>query len=204
MSQSNPLIVGITGGIGSGKTTAANVFEKLGVPIYIADEKARALTAENDQILSYIRKTYGDDVFDGEGNLNRKALGEAVFGNKEKLDELNNVIHPMVAQDFKSWGREQSTPYVLKEAAVLFESGTYTDCDYVILVVASRETRIQRVIKRSGLSREDIESRMHHQWSDEDKMALSDFVIYNDDENDLISQIYDIHEDIKRLANSGS
>ncbi len=204
MSQSNPLIVGITGGIGSGKTTAANVFEKLGVPIYIADEKARALTAENDQILSYIRKTYGDDVFDGEGNLNRKALGEAVFGNKEKLDELNNVIHPMVAQDFKSWVREQSTPYVLKEAAVLFESGTYTDCDYVILVVASRETRIQRVIKRSGLSREDIESRMHHQWSDEDKMALSDFVIYNDDENDLISQIYDIHEDIKRLANSGS
>jgi dephospho-CoA kinase len=204
MSQSNPLIVGITGGIGSGKTTAANVFEKLGVPIYIADEKARALTAENDQILSYIRKTYGDDVFDGEGNLNRKALGEAVFGNKEKLDELNNVIHPMVAQDFKSWVREQSTPYVLKEAAVLFESGTYTDCDYVILVVASRETRIQRVIKRSALSREDIEGRMHHQWSDEDKMALSDFVIYNDDENDLISQIYDIHEDIKRLANSGS
>ncbi len=204
MAQTSPLIVGITGGIGSGKTTAAKVFEKLGVPIYIADDKARMLTAENEQILSYIRETYGDEMFDDNGALNRKALGEAVFGNKERLDALNKVIHPLVAQDFKSWVAEQSFPYVLKEAAVLFESGTYTDCNYVILVVAPRESRIERVMKRSGLSREDIENRMQHQWSDEDKMALSDFVIYNGDENDLISQIYDIHEDIKRLSNTGS
>lgn len=204
MTQLSPLIVGITGGIGSGKTTAASVFEKLGVPIYIADEKARQLTASNDDILAYIKHTYGDAMFDDTGGLKRKALGEEVFGDKDKLNQLNKVIHPIVAADFKQWSAAQSSPYVLKEAAVLFESGTYTDCDYVVLVVAPRETRIQRVIKRSGLSREDIESRMHHQWSDEDKMALSDFVIYNDDEHDLIPQIYEIHEDIKRFADSRS
>ncbi len=203
MASKKPLIVGITGGIGSGKTTAAKIFESLGIPIYIADEKARTLTAENPEILSYIRETYGDGVFDENGALLRKKLGEKVFGDKEKLKALNEVIHPIVNRDFKEWTAQQDAPYVLKEAAVLFESGNYTNCDYVILVVAPKEIRINRVMKRSGLSREDIEARMHHQWSDDDKLALSDFVIHNDDDHELMPQIYDIHEDIKRLANSG-
>lgn len=203
MASKKPLIVGITGGIGSGKTTAAKIFESLGIPIYIADEKARTLTAENPEILSYIRETYGDGVFDENGALLRKKLGEKVFGDKEKLKALNEVIHPIVNRDFKEWTAQQDAPYVLKEAAVLFESGNYTNCDYVILVVAPKEVRINRVMKRSGLSREDIEARMLHQWSDDDKLALSDFVIHNDDDHELMPQIYDIHEDIKRLANSG-
>ncbi|MCH8546624.1 MAG: dephospho-CoA kinase [Cryomorphaceae bacterium] len=203
MASKKPLVVGITGGIGSGKTTAAKIFESLGIPIYIADEKARTLTAQNSEILSYIRSTYGDEVFDDNGDLIRKKLGEQVFGDKEKLKALNEVIHPIVSKDFKEWTAQQDAPYVLKEAAVLFESGNYTNCDYVILVVAPKETRIERVIKRSGLTREDIEARMHHQWSDDDKLALSDFVIHNDDHHELMPQIYDIHEDIKRLANSG-
>jgi dephospho-CoA kinase len=197
-----PLVVGITGGIGSGKTTVARIFEKLGVPIYIADEKARERTATDSRIKNYIRETYGAELFEDDGTLRRKALGEIVFPDKEKLQSLNEVIHPIVAEDFTQWLSEQSAPYVLKEAAVLFESGTYKDCDYIILVVAPKELRIQRVIKRSGLSREEIESRMNHQWSDDDKIALSNFVIRNGDDDNLMSQVYEIHEDLTSAANS--
>ncbi|MCC5917330.1 MAG: dephospho-CoA kinase [Cryomorphaceae bacterium] len=201
--RDKPLIVGITGGIGSGKTTVARIFEKLGIPIYIADDKSRELTANHPDIKDFIKKQYGEDLFDKNGDLRRKALGEIVFADKEKLKALNAVIHPIVKEDFKSWAENQDAPYVLKEAAVLFESGTYTDCDYVILVVAPKESRIQRVMKRSGLSRDEILARMHHQWSDDDKVALSDFVVNNEDHSNLLPQIFEIHEDIKRAANSG-
>jgi dephospho-CoA kinase len=197
-----PLIVGITGGIGSGKTTVARIFEKMGVPIYIADEKAREITSTDSRIKNYIRETYGTKLFKADDSLKRKALGKIVFPDKEKLQSLNEVIHPIVAEDFQEWLSIQSTPYVLKEAAVLFESGTYNDCDYIILVVAPKELRIQRVIKRSGLSREEIESRMNHQWSDDVKIALSNFVILNGDDDNLMSQVYEIHEDLTSEANS--
>jgi dephospho-CoA kinase len=200
--NNKPLIIGITGGIGSGKTTVARIFEKMGIPIYIADEKARELTATHADIHKYIREKYGDELFNKKGELRRKKLGERVFSNKELLQELNDVIHPIVTEDFKQWTLEQNSPYVLKEAAVLFESGTYSSCDYIILVVAPKETRIDRVMKRSRLSREEVIARMNHQWSDEDKMALSDFVIYNDDDHELMPQIYEIHEDIKRFSNT--
>jgi dephospho-CoA kinase len=199
-----PLIVGITGGIGSGKTTVAKIFEKMGIPIYIADEKSRERTATDPRIKSYIQETYGDKLFDSDGSLKRKALGEIVFPDKDKLKALNEVIHPIVAEDFKEWLAQQNAPYILKEAAVLFESGTYNDCDYIIVVVAPRELRIKRVMERSGLTREEIESRMNHQWSDDDKIALSDFVIRNGEDDALMPQIFEIHEDLKRSTNSGS
>ncbi|TVQ78854.1 MAG: dephospho-CoA kinase [Flavobacteriales bacterium] len=199
-----PLIVGITGGIGSGKTTVAKIFEKMGIPIYIADEKSRERTATDPRIKSYIQETYGDELFDSDGSLKRKALGEIVFPDKDKLKALNEVIHPIVAEDFKEWLAQQNAPYILKEAAVLFESGTYNDCDYIIVVIAPRELRIKRVMERSGLTREEIESRMNHQWSDDDKIALSDFVIRNGEDDALMPQIFEIHEDLKRSTNSGS
>lgn len=199
-----PLIVGITGGIGSGKTTVAKIFEKMGIPIYIADEKSRERTATDPRIKSYIQETYGNELFDSDGSLKRKVLGEIVFPDKDKLKALNEVIHPIVAEDFKDWLAQQNAPYILKEAAVLFESGTYNDCDYIIVVVAPRELRIKRVMERSGLTREEIESRMNHQWSDDDKIALSDFVIRNGEDDALMPQIFEIHEDLKRSTDSGS
>lgn len=173
-------IIGLTGGIGSGKTTIAKYMHSFGIPFYIADDQARKLM-ESHEIVHAIKKKFGEVIFDKE-ILNRAKLAEIVFNEPEKLEELNAIIHPAVKSDFKEWLlQNKSAPFIIYEAAILFESGNYLNCDYIITVVAPIDTRIERVMKRDKTSRELILKRMEAQWTDEQRVSKSDFVIENED-----------------------
>ena len=173
-------IIGLTGGIGSGKTTIAKYMHSFGIPLYIADDQARKLM-ESHEIVHAIKKKFGEVIFDKE-ILNRAKLAEIVFNEPEKLEELNAIIHPAVKSDFKEWLlQNKSAPFIIYEAAILFESGNYLNCDYIITVVAPIDIRIERVMKRDKTSRELILKRMEAQWTDEQRVSKSDFVIENED-----------------------
>ena len=173
-------IIGLTGGIGSGKTTIANYFHSFGIPLYIADDEARKLM-QSKEILDAIKTVFGDGIFEKE-TLNRAKLAEIVFNEPEKLEKLNAIIHPAVKSDFKEWLlQNKDAPFIIYEAAILFESGNYANCDYIITVVAPIDTRIERVMKRDKTTRELIIKRMEAQWTDEQRISKSDFVIENED-----------------------
>lgn len=173
-------IIGLTGGIGSGKSSIAQHIESLGVPVYIADIEAKKIL-ETDAVIAKVVALFGEDILDKE-KIDKKKIATLVFQDPEKLRKYNNIIHPEVFLHFQNWVKQyENLPLVVKEAAILFESGSYKDCDKIILVTAPKETRIKRVMKRDGVSREAVEQRMAHQWDDEKKKALSDFVIENID-----------------------
>lgn len=173
-------IVGLTGGIGSGKTTIANFFKELGVPVYIADVKAKRLMTANTKLRQKITALFGKETY-RDGELNREYLAGLVFNNPEKLEALNNLVHPAVAEDFRRWVSTQQAPYVIKESALLFETGDYKNCDVTILVKAPLEERIKRVMQRDDVSKESVMGRISHQWPDEKKQLLSDYTIENTD-----------------------
>lgn len=184
-------IVGITGGIGSGKTTVARFFEQQGVPVYYADDRAKVVSA-SEEVSGRISGLFGDEVLT-DGVVDRKKLAAVVFASPEKLASLNAIVHPAVKEDFIRWKTQNANaPILMREAAILFESGSYKDCDKIILVTAPEEIRIRRVIDRSGLTREEVQSRMSSQWSDDRKMFLSDFVIFNNDLEDTRQQALEI------------
>lgn len=172
-------VIGLTGGIGSGKTTIANYFQEMGVPVYIADNSARNVMQSED-IVSQIKTVFGESLF--ENNiLNRAKLAEIVFKDKSKLEQLNNLVHPAVKKDFEVWLLQHTNyQYVIYEAAILFESGRYKECDVIITVTAPKELRIERVIKRDNTTRDHVLSRMDMQWDDEKRISGSNFVINND------------------------
>lgn len=173
-------IIGLTGGIGSGKTTVARYFSELGIPVYIADDEARKLT-ELPETLAQIRNKIGNEVFD-EDSLVREKLAAVVFNDPEKLRQLNAIIHPLVKQHFDNWIKDHSNaPFVIKETAILFESGSYLDCDLIITVTAPFELRIARVLKRDKTTREKILNRMNNQWTDDKRISKSDYTIENTD-----------------------
>jgi dephospho-CoA kinase len=173
-------IIGLTGGIGSGKTTVANHFRKANVPVYIADDEARKIT-QSPEILGEIKNTFGDSIFDNS-ILNREKLSQIVFNNPDKLALLNAIIHPAVRKHFQDWvTMHQEAPFVIYEAAILFESGNYKNCDFIITVTAPVEVRIQRVIQRDKTTREQVVSRINAQWNDEQRISKSDFVLENTD-----------------------
>lgn len=189
------LKLGITGGIGSGKTTVCQFFEILGVPVYYSDQRAKDLMHSDEVLMAQIRQAFGRDIYSEDGILNRKALAAVVFADPGKLAALNGMVHPAVFRDFDRWAAaRKEVPYVLKEAAILFESGSYRDCDYTILVKAPRELRIRRVVGRDGISEEEVVRRMDAQMSDEDKEARADFVVLNDEAQLLIPQVLLLHE----------
>ena len=171
-------IIGLTGGIGSGKTTVANYFKSYGIPIYIADDEARKIMQSAD-IMEAIKDLFGADVFENE-TLKREKLAKIVFNNPESLEKLNGIVHPAVKKHFEQWLLQNlEAPYVIYEAAILFESGRYKDCDIIITVTAPIESRIQRVIKRDNTTRELVLKRINAQWTDEKRISKSDFVIEN-------------------------
>lgn len=189
-------IIGLTGGIGSGKTTIANYFRELGIPVYIADEEARKIT-ESPEILKSIKSVFGENVFEN-GKLNRQKLSQIVFEAPEKLKQLNAIIHPEVKKHFKNWvSQHYNSPFVIKEAAILFESGSYKDCDFVITIVAPLELRIQRVMKRDLVSREDVLKRINNQWTDIKRKENSHFVIEN---TDISKARIQVNEILKKIA----
>jgi len=192
--------VGLTGGIGSGKTTIANLFAlHFSIPIYIADTKAKELVANNKQLQQEIVTLLGEEAF-VEGRYNTAFVAQEVFSNKDKLDKLNAVIHPYVQQDFLQWKQSQQAPYVIKEAAILFESGSYRDCDFIIMVTAPLEERIKRVMLRDKIDRETVEKRIKNQWNDEKKIELSTFVIENRDIDKNLDKIEIIHSKIVKMT----
>ena len=171
-------IIGLTGGIGSGKTTIANYFAEMGVPVYIADDGARAVM-QLDHVVKDIKNVFGENVFE-DAILNRTKLAEIVFNDKEKLAKLNAIVHPAVKKDFEVWLlQHKNYDYIIYEAAILFESERYKECDYIITVTAPEEVRMDRVLKRDNTTPAQVLSRMQMQWKDEDRISRSNFVINN-------------------------
>lgn len=187
-------IVGLTGGIGSGKTTVAKMFQDLGIHVYIADLEAKMIT-NLPSTLSVIKQKFGDSVINNE-QLNRKVMAQMVFNNPEKLIELNAIIHPLVAQHFKIWLIDhKDETFIIKETAILFETKSNLACDFVINVTAPISIRIDRVMKRDKTSIKEIKSRIDNQWSDEQRNELSDFTIENvnlEETRKQVSQIFKI------------
>ncbi|WP_418262659.1 dephospho-CoA kinase [Flavobacterium faecale] len=172
--------IGLTGGIGSGKTTIANYFRSKGVPVYIADDEARKIM-QSEVIIDAIRSSFGESIFEN-GVLVRQRLAEIVFNDANQLARLNAIIHPAVKKHFKEWlAQKKKHPFIIYEAAVLFENGSYEDFDKIITVTAPLESRIQRVINRDATTEEQVLKRMAAQWTDEQRISKSDFVIENSD-----------------------
>lgn len=193
------LKIGITGGIGSGKTTVCRLFELLGVSVYYADIRAKMLMQIDEDLMEGIKAAFGRDVYDGH-ILNRSLLGSIVFNDAEQLQRLNALVHPAVFRDFDKWSTEQKGLYVLKEAAILFESGSAKDCAYTILVKSPLDLRVSRIMKRDGLSKEDIMKRIDKQMSDEEKEKLASFIIVNDETRLVIPQVLALHQQLTDLA----
>ncbi len=185
--------VGLTGGIGSGKSTVAKVFAILGIPVFNSDLAAKSCY-QDDAVKFSLASKFGVGIFEN-GVINFKKLSDLVFKDSKELAWLNQQIHPMVKFKFEQWLEQQSVPYVIKEAAILFESGANHSCNKVITVVATQDLRIKRVSKRDHLSSDKILERIHQQWADEQKINLSDFVIYNNTEL-IVPQILVIHQQL--------
>lgn len=193
------MIVGLTGGIGSGKTTIANMFQELGVAIYIADIEAKKLMQTSEVIKKELTEAFGEEAYIN-GELNRSYLSNIVFNQPEELQKINNIIHPKVGAHFKEWYQaHHNDTYVIKEAAILFENDTYKQCDKIITVVAPVEERFRRILLRDTTTREAVQNRMDNQWSDAKKIALSDYVIYNEDLEKASAQVAQIHQEISLL-----
>ncbi len=189
------LKIGITGNIGSGKTTVSKVFETLGIPVFYADDAAKAVMVNDPILIDGIKKTFGDESYFPDGSLNRKYIAGIVFNNDTELAKLNGLVHPATFRAFDSWVKNvKNAHYVLKEAALLFESDSYKMCDYTIMVQAPLEVRINRVIKRDGLTRAEVESRNAHQFTEEKKTSLADYVIKNDGAELVIPQVLALHQ----------
>lgn len=195
------LKIGLTGGIGSGKSTVAKIFEVLGIPVYYADTEAKRLMNSNEKIKESLRQHFGEATYKNE-ELDRKYLADIVFNNPEKLELLNALIHPVTIKDAEEWMQRQAAPYSIKEAALLFESGAAENLDFVIGVYAPQALRIKRVIKRDNLSQDEIVKRINRQVIEEMKMKLCDFVITNNEQELLIPQVLKLHQHFISLANS--
>ncbi len=185
--------VGLTGGIGSGKSTVAKVFEVLGIPVYYADEQAKRLMNEDRALKEKIQELFGAESY-ADGSLNRKYIAGIIFHDQKKLEQLNALVHPVTINDASNWLQQQTTPYAVKEAAIIFESGIEKFLDYVIGVYAPAPLRIQRVMERDNISREAVTARMNRQMNEEEKMRLCNFVITNDEQQLLIPQVLALHE----------
>jgi len=196
------LKVGLTGGIGSGKTTIAKIFELLNVPVYYADEASKRLYHTDQDLIRNIKKHFGEDVYTNE-QLNRSKLAGIVFNDPDKLNLLNELVHPPTIRDAEEWMKKQTAPYVIKEAALLFESGSAQGLDYIIGVKAPVHYRIKRVMERDGVSREDVISRANRQIDEDIKMRLCDFFIINNEQELVIPQVLELHSKLASLNPSG-
>ncbi|MCH4552990.1 dephospho-CoA kinase [Aestuariibaculum lutulentum] len=189
------MVVGLTGGIGSGKTTVAKEFEALGVPVYIADVEAKKLMVTSEVIKEKLVQLFGEEVY-VNGELNKPFIANIIFNDKTYLQKMNAIVHPEVGKHFESWKEKQNTSYVIKEVAILFENGGNKQCDLVITVTAPMHLRIERLLKRDHTTKEKIEAIIKNQWSDEEKIALSDFVVNNVNFEETKEQVMKIHEQI--------
>lgn len=187
--------VGITGGIGSGKTTVCTLLEVLGFPVYYSDTRANWLMDHDPALKQQIIAAFGELAYIN-GNLNKPFLAEIIFNDPQKKQEINNLVHPVVRLDFEKWVNDQSETIVFQESALLFETGNYQQMDFAVLVCADEMTKIERVMKRNGISRNDVEMRMKSQLTDDQKMPLADFIIRNDANVPVIPQVFQFIQQI--------
>lgn len=195
------LKIGLTGGIGSGKSTVAKIFETLGIPVYYADAEAKRLMNSNETLKVSIRQYFGEATYKND-ELDRKYLADIVFNTPEKLELLNALIHPVTINDAEEWMQKQVAPYSIKEAALLFESGAAENLDFIIGVYAPQALRIRRVMKRDGLPEEEILKRINRQINEEMKMKLCDFVVTNNEQELLVPQVLKLHQHFSSLVST--
>jgi len=198
------MIVGLTGGIGSGKTTVAKLFYKLGVPIYVSDIEAKKIMVVNEKVISAIKKLLGDEAYNDNNELNRSYISEKVFKNKSVLNDLNSIVHPAVAEDFLNWYNIQDSDYVIKESAILFESGSYKNCELVITVTAPLEERINRVMSRDNVTKKQVLHRVMNQLSDEDKIDRSNYIVNNKTLEGTENQVEKINTQILNIIRNST
>ena len=189
--------VGVTGGIGSGKSMVSEIFKLFGVPVFEADKEAKSLLNSNVDIRSKLTNLYGEDIYTPNGTVDRKKLAGIIFNNDIELSKVNKIVHPVVRLEYLEWLKKQDHPYVIHEAAILFESGFYKMMDFTILVSAPEEARIQRVAKRDNVTFEQVRERIVNQWSDEQKSELASLEIRNDNKKLIIPQLIKIDKQLK-------
>ncbi|WP_113662554.1 dephospho-CoA kinase [Pedobacter nanyangensis] len=196
------LKIGITGGIGSGKTTVCKVFETLGIPVFYADTVAKQIMTTDPILIQGIRETFGSQSYFQDGSLNNKHIANIVFANEHELAKLNALVHPAVFRAFDQWDAAlpKNTPYSIKEAALLFESGSYKMCDKNILVTAPHQLKITWVTRRDGVNEAQVLARMDKQFSDEQKLQMADYVISNAPNSSIILQVLNLHQQFLELA----
>ncbi|MBK7628268.1 MAG: dephospho-CoA kinase [Bacteroidales bacterium] len=193
--------LGITGGIGSGKTSVCRVFNVLGIPFFSADPEAKLIMDSDTTIMKRINSIAGKDLYE-KGALDRMELAKLIFNDNSLLEKVNSLVHPVVFEHFRLWEAQQNSPYVIIEAAIMFESGADKLVDRIATIVAPIEERVDRVKHRNNLSREQVLERMRNQMDDESRIKLSDYVIYNSENDMIIPAILKIHEDILKYINS--
>lgn len=196
--------IGVTGGIGSGKSTVAHIIHLLGYPVYIADTEASRLMNENPAIRKQLTDRFGASIYASDGNLNKPLLASQIFKNPKTLSEVNHIVHPVVFQDFQDWCSKQNNSLAFFESAILFEAGLNNYFEYIICVTAPQGLRIQRVKMRDQATTEQINERMNNQMADAEKCKQSDFVIHNDNEHPVIRQILDFIEKIEKETTTGA
>lgn len=192
--------VGITGGIGAGKTTVCRIFESLNIPVYYADERARELMTYDEEVVNQIKLLLGTQAYCDDGSLNKPEISRIIFRDPALRKQLNAIVHPAVGRDvvrwFDQWEKNELVPYALEEAALLIESGSWKTLHYLIVVTCPLHVRIERVMQRDHLPREAVEARLASQLTDEERMAHADFVIHNDGHVSLVKQVFHIHKQL--------
>lgn len=195
------LQIGITGGIGSGKSLVTRIFSLLGVPVYDADSRAKSIMTTDGILVSQIKKEFGVLSFRSDGSVNREYLADHVFSNPDKLKVLNNLVHPRVAEDFKRWVNGQQSAYVIKETALLFETGSGNQLDKIIVVSAPEPLRISRVLQRDAhRTEQQVKDIMRNQLSEEEKLSRADYILVNDEQKLLIPQVLELHQQLLSMA----
>ncbi|MBT7727176.1 MAG: dephospho-CoA kinase [Flavobacteriales bacterium] len=187
--------IGITGGIGSGKTYVASVFQSLGIPIFNADIQAKKIMTSSRKLIKLLKEEFGNDIYK-DSDLNKEKLASIVFSNSDKLQKLNSLVHPIVKEEFNNWCKKQTSPYVIKEAAILFESNSHIGLDAVICVSAPLDLRMRRLLNRDDYSEKEIKKRIENQISQEEKEKLSDYIIVNDEKDLLLPKIIKFHKEL--------
>ena len=193
------LKIGVTGGIGSGKTTICRIFEIIGIPIFYADIEAKKIMSANKEIISDIKKEIGSNAYLKNGNINRLYLKTILFSNPEVRQKLNTIVHPKVITLFNKWANDQKAPYIIKEAALIFESGSYKELDKIIVVTAPEKLRIRRIVERDGVTENQVKSIIKTQISEKEKISRSDYVIHNDSSELIIPKVLEIHSQLQLI-----